>query len=164
MLEEEKEGVFQKAIFGAGCFWHVEEVFNKINGVKSTEVGYCGGILKNPTYEDVCSGKTGHVEVVKIEYNPVEVSYEELLDLFWKIHDPTSLNRQGPDVGEQYRSIIFCHNEEQEIVAKASKEKLQKSSKLDKDVVTEITSSSEFYRAEEYHQQYYGKRGLTHVV
>jgi len=148
-----------KATFGAGCFWGVEAAFRRVTGVSSTAVGYLGGTLKNPTYHDVCTGKTGHAEVVQLEYDPSLVSYEELLNVFWSLHDPTTLNRQGPDVGTQYRSATFFHNAEQEAVAKASKEKLQNSGRYKRDIVTEITPASEFYRAEEYHQQYIEKRG-----
>lgn len=148
-----------KATFGAGCFWGVEAALRRVTGVSSTAVGYLGGTLKNPTYHDVCTGKTGHAEVVQLEYDPSLVSYEELLNVFWSLHDPTTLNRQGPDVGTQYRSAIFFHNAEQEAVAKASKEKLQNSGRYKRDIVTEITPASEFYRAEEYHQQYIEKRG-----
>ena len=148
-----------KATFGAGCFWGVEAAFRQVTGVTSAAVGYLGGTLKNPTYHDVCTGKTGHAEVVQLEYDPSLVSYEELLNVFWSLHDPTTLNRQGPDVGTQYRSAIFFHNAEQEAVAKASKEKLQSSGRYKRDIVTEMTPASEFYRAEEYHQQYIEKRG-----
>ncbi len=148
-----------KATFGAGCFWGVEAAFRRVTGVSSTAVGYLGGTLKNPTYHDVCTGKTGHAEVVQLEYDPSLVSYEELLNVFWSLHDPTTLNRQGPDVGTQYRSAIFFHNAEQEAVTKASKEKLQNSGRYKRDIVTEMTPASEFYRAEEYHQQYIEKRG-----
>ena len=148
-----------KATFGAGCFWGVEAAFRRVTGVTSAAVGYLGGTLKNPTYHDVCTGKTGHAEVVQLEYDPSLVSYDELLNVFWSLHDPTTLNRQGPDVGTQYRSAIFFHNAEQEAVAKASKEKLQSSGRYKRDIVTEMTPASEFYRAEEYHQQYIEKRG-----
>lgn len=148
-----------KATFGAGCFWGVEAAFRRVTGVSSTAVGYLGGTLKNPTYHDVCTGKTGHAEVVQLEYDPSLVSHEELLNVFWSLHDPTTLNRQGPDVGTQYRSAIFFHNAAQEAVAKASKEKLQSSGRYKRDIVTEMTPASEFYRAEEYHQQYFEKRG-----
>ncbi len=150
-----------KATFGAGCFWHVEALFCQVKGVKSTTVGYLGGTLKDPTYEDVCSGQTGHAEVVQIEYDPTVVSYDDLLTVFWNNHDPTTLNRQGPDVGVQYRSAIFFHNTEQEATAKMSKEKLQNSEKFkNKKIVTEIAPASQFYKAEEYHQQYFEKCGL----
>ncbi len=148
-----------KATFGAGCFWGVEAAFRRVTGVTSAAVGYLGGTLKSPTYHDVCTGKTGHAEVVQLEYDPSQVSYDELLNVFWSLHDPTTLNRQGPDVGTQYRSAIFFHNAEQEAVAKASKEKLQSSGRYKRDIVTEMTPASEFYRAEEYHQQYIEKRG-----
>ncbi|HET6458028.1 MAG TPA: peptide-methionine (S)-S-oxide reductase MsrA [Nitrosopumilaceae archaeon] len=150
-----------KATFGAGCFWHVEALFRQVKGVKSTTVGYLGGSLKDPTYEDVCSGQTGHAEVVQVEYDPNMVSYDDLLTIFWNNHDPTTLNRQGPDVGDQYRSAIFFHDTEQETTAKSSKEKLQSSDKFkDKKIVTEIILASSFYKAEDYHQQYFEKCGL----
>jgi len=151
----------EKATFGAGCFWGVEAAFRKVKGVVSTTVGYSGGSFKNPAYRDVCSGKTGHAEVVQVEYDPSQVSYEELLDVFWKVHDPTSLNRQGPDVGTQYRSAIFFSNAEQEAVAKAAKAHLERSGRYRNPVVTEIIPASEFYAAEEYHQQYFEKHGMT---
>lgn len=152
----------EKATFGAGCFWGIEAAFRKVPGVLSTSVGYVGGSFANPTYEDVCSGETGHAEVVQVEYDPSQLSYEEILDVFWTIHDPTTLNRQGPDIGTQYRSAIFFHNPEQEAAARTSKKRLQISGRFEKPIVTEITSASEFYRAEEYHQRYFEKRGLTH--
>ena len=152
----------EKATFGGGCFWGVETALRLVKGVTSATVGYSGGSLNDPTYEDVCSGKTGHAEVVQVEYDPSKVSYEELLEVFWNIHDPTILNRQGPDIGTQYRSAIFFHTPEQEAVAIASKEKLQNSGRYKRPIVTEITSASEFYRAEEYHQRYYEKHGLIH--
>jgi peptide-methionine (S)-S-oxide reductase len=148
------------ATFGAGCFWGVEETFRKIPGVKNTVVGYMGGTTENPTYEEVCTDKTGHAEVVQVEYDPAEVSYEELLDVFWNSHNPTTLNRQGPDVGTQYRSVIFYHTPEQKRVAEASKEKMDRSGKWKDPIVTEITPASTFYRSEEYHQRYLQKRGL----
>ena len=148
-----------RATLGAGCFWGVEAAFRKVRGVKSTAVGYSGGSFQNPTYEDVCTGRTGHAEVVQVEYDPAEVSYEELLDVFWVCHVPTTLNRQGPDVGAQYRSVIFFHTPEQEAAAKASKANLQASGRYTRPIVTEIVPASEFYRAEEYHQQYLEKRG-----
>jgi len=152
----------EKATFGAGCFWGIEASFSKIEGVASTTVGYAGGSFKDPTYKDVCSGKTGHAEVVQVEYDPSKVSYEELLRVFWNIHDPTTLNRQGPDIGTQYRSVVFFHNPEQEAAATASKQKLQSSGRYQKSIVTEITPASEFYRAEDYHQQYFEKCGIPH--
>ena len=152
--------LMEKATFGAGCFWGVEAAFRQIKGVVSTAVGYSGGHLPNATYKDVCSGTTGHAEVVEVEYDPAQVSYDDLLKVFWDNHDPTTLNRHGPDVGAQYRSAIFFHTPEQEAAAKASKEKMQAGYK--NKIVTEITPASEFYRAEEYHQQYLEKRGLAH--
>jgi len=150
----------EKATFGAGCFWGVEAAFRQVKGVVSTAVGYSGGHLPNATYKDVCSGRTGHAEVVQVEYEPTQVSYDDLLKVFWENHDPTTLNRQGPDVGAQYRSAIFFHTPEQEAAAKASKEKMQAGYK--NKIVTEITKAAEFYRAEDYHQQYLEKRGLAH--
>ncbi len=150
-----------KATFAAGCFWHVEDLFRKTKGVKSTQVGYIGGNLANPTYEEVCSDKTGHAEAVEIDYDPNEISYDELLELFWNNHDPTSLNRQGPDIGIQYRSSIFFHDESQKQIAQKSKEKLESSGKFSKKVVTEIKPSPEFYKAEEYHQKYFQKHGIS---
>ena len=151
-----------KATFGAGCFWGVEEFYRQLPGVISTTAGYEGGNYENPTYKDVCSGKTGHAEVVEVEYDPSKISYEQLLDVFWNNHNPTTLNRQGPDVGEQYRSAIFYHTPEQEAIARASKEQLQRSGKFKRPIVTEIVPASTFYPAEEYHQQYLAKRGLSH--
>jgi len=149
----------QKATFGAGCFWGVEAAFRELNGVVSTSVGYMGGTLENPTYEDVCTDRTGHAEVVEVLYDPAQISYEDLLDVFWKIHDPTTLNRQGPDRGTQYRSVIFYHTPEQEAAARASKEKLRQSGRFKRDIVTQIEPAAKFWRAEEYHQQYYEKTG-----
>src|SRR3990172_2216758 len=155
----------ERARFAAGCFWGVEAAFRQVKGVISTSVGYTGGAFKNPTYKDVCSGKTGHAEALEVQYDPSQVSYEALLDLFWNIHDPTTLNRQGPDLGAQYRSAIFFHTPEQKAVAIASKEKLQRSRRYRNPIVTEITPASQFYRAEEYHQQYMEKRGRAgHTV
>lgn len=152
----------EKATFGAGCFWGVEAAFRKVKGVVSTTVGYAGGSFKNPTYKDVCSGKTGHAEVVQVEYDPSKVSYQELLEVFWQIHDPTTLNRQGPDLGTQYRSAIFFHNPEQEAAAIASKETCQKGARFKNPIVTEIMPATTFYRAEDYHQQYFEKCGIHH--
>ena len=149
----------EKATFGMGCFWGAEEVFRTAKGVTSTTVGYIGGWFKNPTYEDVCTNETGHAEVVQVEYDPSKVSYKELLDIFWENHDPTTLNRQGPDEGTQYRSVIFFHNKEQEEEAKRSKEALERSKKFNRAIVTEITPASTFYKAEEYHQKYLMKKG-----
>ena len=152
----------EKGTFAAGCFWGVEEAFRQVKGVVSTAVGYTGGSFKDPTYKDVCSGKTGHAEAVEIEYDPSRVSYEELLSVFWENHDPTTLNRQGPDIGTQYRSAIFFHTPEQRSAAVASKEKLQKSGRYRSPIATEITPASQFYGAEDYHQQYFEKRGSAH--
>lgn len=152
----------EKATFGAGCFWGVEAAFRQIKGVKATAVGYMGGKLKDPTYQDVCTDRTGHAEVVQVEFDPSEVSYQELLRIFWDNHDPTTLNRQGPDTGTQYRSVIFYHTPEQEAAAKASKEALAKAGRYKRPIVTEIVPAPEFWRAEEYHQQYLEKRGLAH--
>ena len=148
-----------KATFAAGCFWHVEEIFRKTNGVKSTQVGYCDGATKNPTYEDVCTDNTGHAEAVEIDYDPQEVSYEDLLKIFWNNHNPTTLNRQGPDIGTQYRSTVFFYTLEQQKAAMEMKERLNPLArkKFQKDIVTEIKPASTFYRAEEYHQQYFAK-------
>ena len=150
------------ATFGAGCFWGVEAAFRQLAGVTGTAVGYLGGTLKNPTYKDVCTGNTGHAEVVQVDYDAAKVSFEDLLNVFWANHDPTTMNRQGPDVGTQYRSAVFFHTPEQEATARASKDTLQASGKLRRPIVTEITPASAFYRAEEYHQQYLEKRGLSH--
>jgi peptide-methionine (S)-S-oxide reductase len=149
-----------KATFAAGCFWGVEEAFREIPGVISTAVGYTGGTLKNPTYQDVCSGRTGHAEALEMEFDPARVSYLELLAMFWKSHDPTTLNRQGPDVGSQYRSAIFYHDAEQEKEARESKAILEKEKIFKRPIVTEITPATEFYRAEDYHQRYFERRGI----
>jgi peptide-methionine (S)-S-oxide reductase len=151
----------EKAIFGAGCFWHVEEAFRQLKGVLSTTVGYTGGSLKDPTYEDVCTDKTGHAEVVEITYDPQKITYEHLLDVFWEIHDPTTKNRQGPDIGTQYRSAIFYYSSEQQTAAEQSKKNLEQSGKYRKKVMTEITQAMMFYPAEEYHQHYLEKHGLA---
>ena len=148
------------ATFGAGCFWGVQAAFETIQGVLSTTVGYMGGTRKNPTYEDVCTNTTGHVEVVQICFDQAKVSYEELLDVFWKIHDPTQHNRQGPDIGTQYRSIIFYHNKEQKQIAEASKKKQQLGIYKDP-IVTEITEATEFWKVEEYHQHYLEKHKIS---
>jgi peptide-methionine (S)-S-oxide reductase len=152
----------EKATFGAGCFWGVEAAFRQIKGVVSTAVGYMGGTLQHPSYQDVCTDRTGHAEVVQVEFDPALVSYQDLLRVFWENHDPTTLNRQGPDVGTQYRSVIFFHTPEQEAAAKASKDALAKSAMYRRPIVTEIQSAAEFWQAEEYHQQYLEKRGLAH--
>ncbi len=151
----------EKATFGAGCFWGVEAAFRQTQGVKATAVGYEGGSMDNPSYEDVCTGRTGHAEVVQVEYDPSEISYEELLNVFWDNHNPTTLNRQGPDVGTQYRSAIFFHTPEQEAAARASMEELGRSGRFSRPIVTQIEPAKPFYRAEEYHQQYLEKRGLA---
>lgn len=152
----------EKATFAAGCFWGVEESFRQVPGVAETTVGYLGGHTANPTYKDVCTDETGHAEVVQVTFDPSKVSYERLLDVFWSAHDPTTLNRQGPDIGTQYRSAIFSHSPEQERQARASKEKMQSAGKFKRPIVTEITPASTFYRAEDYHQKYLAKRGLSH--
>src|SRR5690349_22414626 len=156
----ESGAIMETATFGAGCFWGVEEAFRQIPGVVDTAVGYLGGHTKNPTYKDVCSDETGHAEVVQVTYDPAKVNYEQLLDVFWSSHDPTTINRQGPDIGTQYRSAIFFHSPEQERIARASREKIQP--KLRRPIVTEITAATTFYRAEEYHQKYLAKRGMSH--
>jgi len=154
----------EKATFGAGCFWGVEETFRNLKGVLSTAVGYAGGTKENPTYEDVCSSRTGHAEVVEVEFDPAQISYQQLLDVFFSNHNPTTLNRQGPDVGTQYRSAIFYHSPEQKAAAEEAKDRLQKSSKFPRPIVTSIEPASTFWRAEEYHQQYLKKRGQTHCA
>jgi peptide-methionine (S)-S-oxide reductase len=151
----------EKATFAAGCFWGVEGEFRKLKGVSATTVGYSGGEMENPTYEDVCTDRTGHAEVVQVEFDPGQIGYEELLDVFWGIHDPTTLNRQGPDAGKQYRSAIFYHSPEQKAAAEASKDRLEKSGKFKKPIVTQIAEAGPFYRAEEYHQQYLEKSGAS---
>jgi peptide-methionine (S)-S-oxide reductase len=148
----------QKAIFAAGCFWGVEANFRKVDGVISTRVGYIGGSFDNPTYKDVCSHKTGHAEAVEISFDPSKVTYDDLLDVFWSNHDPTTLNRQGPDVGSQYRSVIFYLNSEQKEKALSSKAKIEASKRFKRPIVTQIVPASDFWEAEEYHQQYVEKR------
>ena len=150
------------ATFAAGCFWGVEAAFREVEGVLTTRVGYTGGSFDNPTYHDVCSGSTGHAESVEVTYDPERVSYDELLNVFWEVHNPTTLNRQGPDVGTQYRSVIFFHNSDQEAAARASKERINASGKYSREVVTEISPASQFWMAEDYHQQYLEKRGMAH--
>jgi peptide-methionine (S)-S-oxide reductase len=152
----------EKVTFGAGCFWGVEEAFRCVLGVVDTAVGFMGGTLANPTYEDVCTGRTGHAEVVEVTYDPAQVSYQDLLDLFWSIHDPTTPNRQGPDVGTQYRSVIFYHTPEQEAAARASKQEVERTGRFRRPIVTFIEPAGTFWRAEEYHQQYLAKRGGGH--
>ncbi len=151
----------KKATFGAGCFWGVEAAYRQIPGVLSTKVGYVGGTLDNPTYRDVCSGRTGHAEVVEVTYDPERLTYDDLLTVFWDNHNPTTLNRQGPDIGTQYRSAIFYHDDEQQQAAVASKEERDRSGKFRTPIVTEITPASAFFEAEDYHQQYLEKRGLS---
>lgn len=156
-----EKGNFQsleQALFAAGCFWHVEEAFRELKGVVNVTVGYSGGSTKNPTYQKVCTGTTGHAETVMVEFNPSVISYEKLVDYFWKIHNPTTPNQQGPDVGEQYRSAIFYLNDEQKAIALKSKEKMEKAKAFKNPIVTQIKSASEFYKAEEYHQRYYEKQ------
>ena len=148
-----------EATFGAGCFWQVEADFRQLPGVTRTQVGYSGGTHDNPTYEDVCTDRTGHAEVVRVEYDPERVSYRDLLDVFWKGHDPTQLNRQGPDVGTQYRSVVFFHDDEQRRLAEETKREAQ--ARHPRPVVTEIVPAQRFWPAEEYHQQYLEKRGLS---
>jgi peptide-methionine (S)-S-oxide reductase len=158
---EKKDTKLEKATFAAGCFWGVEDIFMNTKGVVSTKVGYTGGHKKDPTYKDVCAGDTGHAEAVELEFDPKIISYKELLDVFWNMHDPTTHNRQGPDIGEQYRSAIFYHSEDQKKEAEASRKELNESGKLKDKVVTEITEASEFYEAEEYHQKYIQKNHLS---
>ena len=154
----------EKATFGAGCFWGVEETLRKLTGVVDTAVGYAGGSKENPTYEDVCTDETGHAEVVQVEFDPAKISYRELLDVFWANHNPTTLNRQGPDVGTQYRSVIFYHSPEQKMAAEESKNALTKSGRFKREIVTQIEPAPKFFRAEEYHQRYLEKRGLSHCA
>ena len=150
----------QKATFGAGCFWGVEAAFRRTRGVVDTAVGYAGGNTEDPTYRTVCTDRTGHAEVVEVDFDPSAISYEALLEVFWDNHNPTTRNRQGPDIGSQYRSVIFCHTDEQIAAAIASRERRQAS--LQRPIVTEIQPAAPFYRAEEYHQRYLEKRGLAH--
>lgn len=151
----------QIATFGAGCFWGVEAAYRQVKGVKATSVGFMGGDVNEPSYKQVCTTPTGHAEVVRVEYDPREVDYERLLEVFWENHDPTQLNRQGPDVGAQYRSVIFFHDAAQEAAARASKEALEASGRFKRPVVTEIVPATDYWVAEEYHQQYLEKRGLS---
>lgn len=152
----------QTATFAAGCFWGVEEIFRTTPGVVRTEVGYTGGFTPNPTYQDVCGDGTGHAEAVQVEFDSAKISYHALLEIFWKNHDPTTLNRQGPDFGSQYRSAVFFHSPEQEQEAQASKQGMEKSGKFRRPIVTEIVPAVDFYPAEDYHQQYLKKRGISH--
>ena len=154
----------EKAIFGAGCFWGVEAAFRQVKGVTATAVGYSGGVTENPTYEQVCGGGTGHAEVVEVTFDPTKVGYDDLLEVFWHSHDPTQVNRQGPDFGTQYRTAIFFLTPEQEAAARESKAALQASGRLPREIATEITAAGPFWRAEDYHQQYFEKRGLSHCA
>ena len=149
----------EKATFGAGCFWGVEAEFRRIAGVTGTAVGYEGGTMQNPTYEDVCTDRTGHAEVVQVEYDPEQVSYDRLLEVFFNSHDPTQHNRQGPDVGSQYRSAVFYHTPEQKAAAEAAKARLEQSGQFRRPIATQVVPATDFYQAEEYHQQYLEKRG-----
>jgi len=149
----------EKATFGMGCFWCTEALFQQLNGVSSVKSGYEGGSVANPSYDDVCTGTTGHAEVIEVTYDPTKIKYEELLEVFWKSHDPTTLNRQGADVGTQYRSVVFYHNAEQKRLAEAYKKELNSSKAFDKPVVTQIAAAAPFYVAENYHQDYYNKNG-----
>ena len=149
----------EKTTFGAGCFWGIEYSFNKVPGVLEAPVGYAGGSLENPTYQQVCTGQSGHAEVVQIKFDPHKVSFQELLEVFWNIHDPTTLNRQGPDVGTQYRSAIFYHSQEQERLAKKSLQSLSEQKRFNNPIVTEISPIDVFYLGEEYHQRYFEKQG-----
>jgi peptide-methionine (S)-S-oxide reductase len=151
----------EKATFAAGCFWGVEETFRQLPGVVDTAVGFMGGATANPSYRAVCGGRTGHAEVVQLEYDPSRITYDELLEAFWSCHDPTTLNRQGPDVGDQYRSAIFTHTPEQEAAARASKERLEAAGRFRRPIVTAIEPAGAFWRAEEYHQRYLEKRGAA---
>ena len=150
----------EKATFAAGCFWGIETAYRKLEGVLDVAVGYEGGSIENPSYQDVCTGQSGHAEVVEVNYDPEKISYDELLDVFWNIHDPTTLNRQGPDIGTQYRSGIYYHNEEQKRLAEESKAKLDASGSYRSSIVTEIVEASVYYPAEDYHQKYLEKRGM----
>ena len=156
------EVMTEKATFGAGCFWGVEATFRELDGVIDAAAGYAGGHTANPTYQDVCTDRTGHAEVVQVEYDPTRVSYDQLLNAFWNAHDPTQVNRQGPDVGTQYRSVIFVHSPEQEQAARTSKANLDASGRFRRPIATRIEPAQTFYRAEDYHQQYLAKRGLRH--
>jgi peptide-methionine (S)-S-oxide reductase len=149
----------EKTTFGAGCFWGIEHAFRKVEGVQEAPVGYAGGATEDPTYEQVCSGKTGHTEVVQVEYDPDKVTYEELLEVFWGLHDPTTLNRQGPDIGTQYRSAIYYHSPEQEAAAKKAISALEENGRFRNPVATELAPIDNFYMGEDYHQRYFEKQG-----
>ncbi len=153
--------MIEKATFGAGCFWGVQAAFGQIDGVLATAAGYEGGTKTNPTYEDVCGHKTGHAEVVEVDFDPEKVGYNALLDVFWNNHDPTTLNRQGPDVGDQYRSVVFYHSPEQKELAERSRDLMAQSGRFRRPIVTQIVPATTFYVAEDYHQQYLEKRGLA---
>lgn len=157
----EDKGHMEKAMFGAGCFWGVEAAFRQIEGVTATAVGYAGGSTEHPSYKDVCSGATGHAEVVQVTYDPSRVSYDKLLEVFWNEHDPTQVNRQGPDIGDQYRTVIFYENQAQKTAAEMSKKELAESGKYKRPIATSIEPAPTFYMAEDYHQQYLEKRGLS---
>jgi peptide-methionine (S)-S-oxide reductase len=159
MSKEIPNGQLETATFGSGCFWCTEAVFQNLQGVYKVESGYTGGKVKNPSYKEVCSGLTGHAEVIQLQYNPKEITYDELLEVFWKTHDPTTLNKQGADEGTQYRSAIFYHTEEQRALAEEYKKKLDDSEAFENPIVTEITPASVFYKAENYHQNYYNLNG-----
>ena len=153
--DKHNKEILEQATFGAGCFWCVEAIFERLEGVVDVRSGYAGGKIESPTYDDVCSGKTGHVEVVQVDYNPQIIGYKQLLDIFWKSHDPTTLNRQGGDTGTQYRSAVFYHSDKQRVIAEKSKKNADRSSLYEDPIVTEITRLATFYSAEEYHQDYY---------
>ena len=153
--DQQNKQIVEKATFGAGCFWCVEAIFERIEGVIDVRAGYTGGKIENPTYDDVCSGETGHVEVVQVDYNPQNIGFKQLLDIFWKSHDPTTLNRQGGDTGTQYRSAVFYHSDKQRVIAEKSKKNADRSNMYEDPIVTEITRLATFYLAEEYHQDYY---------
>jgi peptide-methionine (S)-S-oxide reductase len=161
LIRADEGPAMETATFGAGCFWGVEAAFRQIKGVSATAVGYAGGVVDHPTYQQVCSDRTGHAEVVEVTYDPAMVPYDTLLKVFWENHDPTTLNRQGPDVGSQYRSAIFFHSSEQQTAAIASRDVLQQSGRLKGPIVTEIVPAQAFWPAEDYHQQYLEKRGLS---
>jgi peptide-methionine (S)-S-oxide reductase len=151
----------KSAVFGAGCFWGVESAFRQVEGVVDVAVGYAGGTVPKPDYRSVCSGRTGHAEVVQVEYDPSQVPFERLLEVFWQIHDPTTLNRQGPDVGTQYRSVVFYSDDRERATTEALKKRLDESGKFARPIVTQIAPAAEFYRAEEYHQRYYERMGIA---
>jgi peptide-methionine (S)-S-oxide reductase len=151
----------ETATFGAGCFWGVESVFEQVDGVVATKVGYTGGFTDAPSYEDVCSHRTGHAEAVEVTFDPARVSYDKLLDIFWMNHDPTQVNRQGPDIGDSYRTVIFYHSPEQEAAALASKKRLEESGRYKRPIATEIVPAGKFWDAEEYHQKYFSRRGIA---